>query len=293
MTIRQITAELWYEASAVLGEGPNWDEASQRFSWVDVVSSTVYVNTASGSALGTHRAPGHVGAALPAHGGGWLVALPSSLALLSEEGQVGTLLALEQDMPGNRANDAKCDPLGRAFVGTMSYDESVTNGALYRIDPGPQATRVLSGLGVANGLGWSPDATTMYFIDSPTREVRAYPFDRDSGAIGEGRPLARVSGGYPDGMCTDDDGCLWVALFAGGCVHRYTPNGDLDTVVHVPATYTTSCCFGGPGRDLLVVTTATRDLDEAGRAAEPLAGSVFAVSPGVSGPGATPWRRLN
>jgi sugar lactone lactonase YvrE len=131
----------------------------------------------------------------------------------------------------------------------------------------------------------------MYFIDTPTHEICAYPFDPGTGSIGRPSCVARIdqADGHPDGMCTDDDGCLWVALFGGGCVRRYTPEGALDTVVRLPVTYTTSCCFGGPARDRLFITTARRDLDEEGRRREPLAGSVWVVGPGVSGPPATPW----
>lgn len=291
--VRQLQAELWQQAEAVLGEGPNWDGRHDRLSWVDVVSSKAHVAGPDGRSLRSFELPGHVGAALPAAEGGWLVALADRLAHLDEEGGLTDVVPLEAHLPGNRANDAKCDPSGRAWIGTMSYDESVVSGSLYRLGPGPEVAPVLQGVGIANGLGWSPDARTMYFIDTVTHEVRAYPFDLSTGDIGRPRAVARVdeADGHPDGMCVDSDGCLWVALFAGGCVRRYTPDGRLDTVVRVPATYTTSCCFGGVSGDLLLITTATRDLDEQGRRREPLAGSVWAVEPGVSGPPATPWVR--
>jgi len=289
---RILQAELWQEADAVLGEGPAWDDVAQQLSWVDVESSMLHVSTADGRPVAHLGLPAHVGAALPARGGGWLVALPDRLSRLNENGGLSDVVDLEPELAGNRANDAKCDPAGRAWVGTMSYDESWLDGSLYRLGPGPVLTRALTGLGIANGLAWSPDCSTMYFIDTITHQIRSYPFDLDDGHLGQPDVLAEIDedDGHPDGMCSDDDGCLWVALFAGGCVRRFTPRGDLDAVVQMPVTYTTSCCFGGPGHDQLFVTTARRDLDEAGRKREPLAGSVWVARPGVTGPPATLWR---
>ena len=292
--MRVLEAKLWQEADAVLGEGPSWDSKANRLSWVDILSSVVHVADPEGNALASYELPGHVGAALPAAEGGWLVALSDRLAHPGESGTLTDLAPLEAHLPGNRANDAKCDPAGRAWVGTMSYDESLVRGALYQVGADGQPAVVIEGVGIANGLGWSPDGCTMYFIDTVTHEIRAHSYDIATGSVGQPRPVVRIdpADGHPDGMCTDDDGCLWVALFAGGCVRRYTPEGELDTIVRVPATYTTSCCFGGTAGDRLFITTATRDLDESGKLREPLSGSVWAVEPGVTGPPATPWVRV-
>jgi sugar lactone lactonase YvrE len=288
----QAEVEVFDRCDAILGEGPTWDPVSERLVWVDVLAGAVHETSPDGNRVADWSLPGHVGAALPAAEGGLLVCLPDRIAVLATDGTIGDVVALEAHLPTNRANDAKCDPTGRAWIGTMSYDETRAEGSLYRLDPGPTLNPVLGELGIANGLGWSRDGTTMYFIDTPTQQVRAFPFDPDSGWMGEGRAVVTVDkgDGYPDGMCTDDEGCLWVALFAGGRVQRYTPDGRLDRTILVPATYTTSCCFGGPGRDQLFVTTARRDLgDDPSR--EPLAGSVFVAEPGVTGPPATPWKR--
>jgi sugar lactone lactonase YvrE len=276
--VKTVEAELWQRSEAVLGEGPSWDGERHRLSWVDILSSVVHVSDEQGRPVADHAVPGHVGAALPAPGG-WLVALADRLAFLYETGTVEDLVPLEPHLPGNRANDAKCDPAGRAWVGTMSYDESRTEGALYRLGPGLEVVRVIERVGVSNGLAWSPDASVMYYIDSATHELRAYPYDLGSGGLG--RPS----------MCSDDDGCLWVALFGGACVRRYTPQGELDMVVRLPVTYVTSCCFGGARGDHLFITSARRDLDEEGGRRQPLAGSVWVAHPGVAGPPAVPWQR--
>jgi sugar lactone lactonase YvrE len=292
--VRNLKADLWLEAPSLLGEGPCWDARSNQFSWVDILGSTLQVCDSSGRLVSELRLPSHVGAALPAASGGWLVALTDRLAHLQPDGSLRDVVELEAHLPGNRANDAKCDPSGRAWVGTMSYDESRVEGSLYRLDRGPKVTLVLDGIGVSNGLGWSPDERTMYFIDTVTEEIRSYPFDLESGWIGEPSTLAVVerAAGAPDGLCTDDQGCLWVALWGGGCVRRYTPDGQLDTVVKVPASYTTSCCFGGPNLDHLYITTARRDLEGDRLTQQPHAGSVWVVRPGVTGQPATPWMEI-
>ena len=289
--VRNLKAELWLRAPSFLGEGPCWDARSNQFSWVDVLRPTLQVCDSEGRLLSELWLPSHVGAALPAAAGGWLVALTDRLAHLQPDGTLRDVVALEAHLPGNRANDAKCDPSGRAWVGTMSYDESRVEGSLYRLDPGPKVTLVLDGIGVSNGLGWSLDNRTMYFIDTVTEEVRAYPFDISSGQVGEPRTLVVVdrADGVPDGMCTDDQGYLWVALWGGGRVHRYAPDGQLDTVVEVPVSYTTSCCFGGVNRDHLFITSARRDLEGDKLGEQSLAGSVWVVKPGVTGPPAVPW----
>ncbi len=292
--VRNLKAELWLQAPTLLGEGPSWDARSNQFSWVDILGSSLQVCDSQGRLVAEHRLPSHVGAALPASSGGWLVALTDRLAHLRPDGSLRDVIALEPHLPGNRANDAKCDPSGRAWVGTMSYDQSSVEGSLYRLDHGPKVTLVLDGIGVSNGLGWSPDERTMYFIDTATHEIRSYPFELESGSIGEPSTLAVVerAAGSPDGMCTDDEGCLWVALWGGGGVRRYTPDGQLDTVVKVPASYTTSCCFGGPNLDHLYITTARSDLEGERLSKQPHAGSVWAIRPGVTGQPASPWMEI-
>jgi sugar lactone lactonase YvrE len=292
--VRTLKADLWLQAPSLLGEGPSWDARSNQFSWVDILRSTVQVCDYQGRLIAEWRLPSHVGAALPAASGGWLVALVDRLAHLQPDGAIRDIVPLEAHLPGNRANDAKCDPSGRAWVGTMSYDQGRVEGSLYRLDPGPKVSPVLDGIGVSNGLGWSPDNRTMYFIDTVTEEIRAYPFDLATGSVGQPRTLAVVdrADGVPDGLCTDNEGYLWVALWGGGCVRRYAPDGRLDTVVQVPASYTTSCCFGGRDLSHLYITTARQDLEGDRLSQQPHAGSVWIVDTGVTGPPATPWLEI-
>jgi sugar lactone lactonase YvrE len=169
------------------------------------------------------------------------------------------------------------------FAGTMSYDEgSSGQGELYRLDPGPRATTVYGPVSLSNGLGWSPDNRLMYYVDTPTNEIMVFDYDVDTATPSNPRTLVTVDAGWPDGLCVDDDGCIWLALYGGWGVHRYTPAGKLDTVIRMPAANVTSCGFGPGGR--LYITTARREGGD-----QPLAGRLVVAEPGVGGPPAVPW----
>lgn len=285
------TAELLDDAGAAVGEGPAWDGISQRLTWVDITSGLVHVADADGRRLHSYAAGSHVGAALPAAGGGWLLAVRDGFAFLSAEGAVRRLLTVEmgEDI---RFNDAKCDPAGRAFAGTMPYEARPGAADLYRLAAGPAAVRVFSGLSLSNGMGWSPDGRLFWFIDSPTRSVRGYEYDARDGVPGKLRTVVSIPErhGMPDGMCVDDDGCLWVGLWGGSAVHRYTPRGELDGIIGLPVTQVTSCAFGGSDGHTLYITSAAHELAPDARRREPLAGGLFAVRVAQSGLPATLWR---
>ncbi|MCW2637655.1 MAG: SMP-30/Gluconolaconase/LRE domain protein [Blastococcus sp.] len=292
---RMLQADLVLDAGAELGEGPLWDARSGVLSWVDLLAGRVHLCDADGRLLSTHELDAPVGAALPAAGGGYLLGDGTGLTLLGDDGATTPVLAMfdAAQTPRQRCNDAKCDPAGRAWVGTVARGLTPGAGALHRIDPGPRATTVLSGLTVANGLGWSPDAQTMWFTDSADPQVLGYAYDVDTGTLGEVRATVQVQappGAVPDGLCVDDEGAIWLGLWDGSAVHRYTPDGRLDTVVSVPAARATSCAFGGPNLATLYITTAATGLSDEELRQQPHAGGLFAVVPGVTGPAATPWR---
>jgi sugar lactone lactonase YvrE len=275
--LRESTAEIFVTAGAELAEGPAWNEAAGCLVWVDILGRRVHLTEADGSSRASYLLDRHVGAALPAADGTYLVAVRDGFATLDPAtGSVQPLLDVLADRPDLRFNDAKVDPRGRAFAGTMPYESG--SGALYRLDPGPAATPVHGPTRLSNGLGWSPDGRTMYFIDTPTDTVTAFDYDLDTAELSGSRVLVEVH--HPDGMCVDDDGCLWVALYGGSAVHRYTPAGTLDAIIALPVANVTCCAFGPGGR--LYITTAAAE-------GQPLAGSLFVAEPGVGGPVAVPW----
>jgi sugar lactone lactonase YvrE len=229
---------------------------------------------------------------MPAGGGSYLIADSSGFTRLAPDGTLTTLLAMLDDDPAMRFNDGKCDSAGRAWAGTVAHDLAPGAGTLYRLDPGPRATPIRSGLTVSNGLGWSPDGRTLWFADSSVPSVAGFDYDVATGELGACHVHVEVQVGHegvPDGLTVDDDGCLWVAIWGGGAVHRYTPDGRLDAVVRVPASQVSSCTFGGSDRSTLFITTARVGLTPEALRSQPSAGGLFAVRPGVTGPAATPW----
>lgn len=285
---RTLEAELSVDARAELGEGPTWDADEQRLIWVDILGCTVHRLRPDSGDQHAWQVPEEVGAAVPRARGGLLLAVRSGFATIDDAGTYASFAPVEADRTENRMNDAKCDPRGRLWAGTMTDRRpDVDEAALYRLDPDGTVHTMLSEVQLSNGMGWSPDERTFYYIDTRTGGVDAFDFHADSGEISGRRRLVTVDGGKPDGMTTDDTGCLWVAVIGSGQVRRYTPAGELDTVVSLPASRVTSCAFGGAGRDELFITTAREKLDEATLAAQPHAGSLFHCHAGVTGPPAT------
>ena len=262
--------EIAVRANAKLAEGPRWDAVRRRLLWVDIEGCELHV-LASGEDRGIGLGA-MVGAAAPTTGRAVLVALADRLALvdLADE-SMHTLVRLPHG-PTLRTNDGACDAAGRFWIGTMALDLTPGAGALYRYDGKLQ--RVLEGVTLSNGLGWSPGDTRMYYIDSTEYRVDAFDFDFASGDLEERRPFVSIdeSVGIPDGLTVDDEGGVWVALYGGSCVRRYDERGRLDAVLEVPAENVTSCCFGGDDGRSLFVTTAAPD------------GNVYVTQPGVSGP---------
>lgn len=273
---------------AELGEGPYWVPEDDCLLWVDIAAGLLHrTYFPSGETVTTDV--GAASAAFPAVGGGILTAGGSKLTALfpAERGQQWTSRVVGE-VPvkeGVRFNDASVDAAGRVWVGTMHTGETDPVGKLYRLDPGGTLTTVVKGVTVSNGIGWSPDGTHMYYVDSPTRRVDVFDYDPATSEAFQRRVLADVSGygGVPDGLTVDADGCTWVALNGGGLLLRLTPDGRRDAVVELPVTKPTSLAFGGPGLSDLFVTTAYEGLSAAERAAEPLAGRLLRLHPGPVG----------
>jgi sugar lactone lactonase YvrE len=279
--------EVYRRADAELGEGPCWDPGRQALVWVDILRREVHLTTPGEDRI--QRTPGYVGAAVPASGGGLLLAMDGFATLDLDSGVIRVVAAIRRQ-PLVRMNDGKCDPAGRFWAGTMHVNEVPDAGALFRLDGPGAATCVIKPVTISNGLGWSPDGAWMYYIDTPTRSVRRYEFDVATGALGAGAVFVDTSAhaGFPDGMSIDAEGNLWVAFWDGGAVRCFSPEGALLEELSVPVRRPTSCTFGGAGLDQLLITTARHGLSEAELLEQPLAGSLLVIEPGVAGRPPTP-----
>jgi sugar lactone lactonase YvrE len=276
-----VKAELIGDIRAAHGEGPVWDANRHRLFWVDLTGQRLLALDPENGSVELVDFPEPVCAVAPWNDGRLLVAFAKRLAWIDWPGggRVEEIVAVEPAMPGNRCNDGKRDPAGRFWIGTMSHDGSVAGaGALYRLENDGTLARILDGLTIANGMGWSPDTRTMYFIDSPTREVWAFDFDSHDSAISRRRTIIRVPEdlGLPDGMTVDEGGRLWVAHWGAGCVCQWDPvTGDCLATVSTGCPHTSSCAFGGRELKDLYITTSRLALDEAALAAAPQSGGLF------------------
>ncbi|MEU6913606.1 SMP-30/gluconolactonase/LRE family protein [Streptomyces olindensis] len=263
--------EVAVRAEAELGEGPTWDAAAGRLLWIDILGSRVHTYDPATGHRTLRRTEQHVGAVKPRAGGGLVLNLRDGVGLLDPDGTFRWLH--HEPVPGRRANDAAVAPDGTLWAGTMRYDEAPGGGTLSRVTGEGTVDVVLDDVAVSNGTGWSPDGRLMYYIDSPTRRVDV--FDHADGRISGRRTLAEIEegAGFPDGLTVDADGCVWVALWQGAAVRRYTPDGRLDRVVELPVPLVTACAFGGADLTDLYITTARTGLTEP----PALAGSLFVV----------------
>ncbi|MFJ5728034.1 SMP-30/gluconolactonase/LRE family protein [Streptomyces paradoxus] len=263
--------EVAVRAEAELGEGPTWDAAAGRLLWIDILGSRLHTYDPATGHRTVRRTEQHIGAVKPRAGGGLVLNLRDGIGLLDPDD--GFRWLHHEPVPGRRANDAAVAPDGALWAGTMRYDEAPGGGTLSRVTGEGTVDVVLDDVAVSNGTGWSPDGRLMYYIDSPTRRVDV--FDYADGRVSGRRTLAAIeeSAGFPDGLTVDAEGCVWVALWQGAAVRRYTPDGLLDRVIELPVPLVTACAFGGPDLTDLYITTARTGLTEPSA----LAGSLFVV----------------
>jgi sugar lactone lactonase YvrE len=275
------------DVTAELGEGPYWVPEASFLIWVDIERGLLHrTHIPSGQTVTDDL--GEVSAAFPALDGGILTVGGSRLTLRAGALGGGVITRIIAEVPareGIRFNDAAVDPAGRVWAGSMHKGETEPLGELYRLDAGGKLTTVIAGVTVSNGIGWSPDGSRMYYADSPTRRVDVFDYDPATGDAFQRRvfvDLSRVEG-VPDGLTVDADGYVWVAMWGGGVLRRFTPGGQQDAVLPVPVSQPTSCAFGGPGFTDLYVTTARVGLSESDLAAQPLAGRLLRIHPGPVG----------
>jgi sugar lactone lactonase YvrE len=280
-------AEILLDANAVTAESPLWDDREQSLLWVDVHSKSVHRLDGEGASR-VWAGEARVGFVALSDDDRMVIGTGDRILIAGDNADT-ELWRCRELVPGGRFNDAKCDAAGRLWAGTMAQDETPGAGALYRITSTPtgsvETRRCVTDVTVSNGLAWSAGGDTMYYVDSPTGRVDAFSFDRDDGALHSRRPFVHIptEEGEPDGITIDVDGCVWVAIWGGWQVRRFTPSGDLDCVVRVPVEYPTSCTFGGSDLHDLYITSSSFRVAPEQRAEQPLAGGIFAWRAATAG----------
>jgi sugar lactone lactonase YvrE len=266
------------------GEGPVWDAVGKRLLCVDMLAGAV-IEVATDGSTARHELADVVAVVRPRRQGGFVAGIDRGFALLDDD------LSMQRRLPdvwtdrSIRMNEGGCDPAGRFFAGSMDYESAPKRGALYRLDPDLSVHTVLTGVTISNGLEWSADGGTAYYVDTPTHGVDAIDFDAATGAFGARHTAVAIdpADGNPDGLTVDDEGCLWVALWGGSAVRRYRPTGELLATVELPVSQVTACAFGGDELATLFITTSADGSDEAD------AGRVYSCEPGVRGRPVTPF----
>ena len=279
-----ISAALYFQSSGALGEGPVWDRGTLW--WVDITGQTIFAKRDNAAAVERFGVGLQVGAFALWH--------DDQMVLATERGFYGfdprrrrleAWTNPEAGVLGNRFNDGKCDPQGRFVAGTMNRGGE-PKAALYVLGRDRAVREIYRPVTCSNGLAWSEDGGTLFYIDTPTRVVRAFSYDLATGGLSDERVVIEIpkSHGAPDGMTIDRVGNLWIALWNGWGVECWSPAlGQHLARVELPVARVTSCVFGGADYGTMFITTAREGLDAAELGRQDLAGSVFQVRPGVAG----------
>lgn len=266
-----------------IGEGPVWHADAQALYWVDIDAHCFYRLDPSTGRYERFDVGLPVGCLAFRKTGGLVLATQKGFAFWEPDKEGLEFIAdPEADRPDTRFNDGAVDPQGRFWAGTLG-DGPVC--ALYRLDPDLSVHTMETGVTIANGIGWSPNQTTMYFTDSVPKIIYAYDFDPATGAIENRRPFVHTPDepGVPDGLTVDSDGFIWSARWDGWKITRYDPDGRIEREIALPVQRPTSCAFGGPALDELYITSARIGLDEAAVNQQPLAGDLLRLHTDVKG----------
>jgi sugar lactone lactonase YvrE len=281
----QLTAEpLFFDGGDVLGEGPYWDPERAALLWSDIMDSELHRVDAQGNGHAVTRTDRKVHAIARSAEQPWYLCTCHGYGLAwlnADNGKLVPLVNPEPDLPDNLLNDARCDPSGRFWFGSI-HKRHDPSGSLYSFDANRKLIRHATGFGASNGIAFSPDGRYLYLADTYTG---LYRFVLEEGQPARPELILKADDGYglPDGLTTDTDGCLWVAMALSAQVARLTPEGKVDRLLKVPATFVTSCTFGGPDLDVLYITTARAGRPPEELAREPHAGALFAAHVGHQG----------
>lgn len=273
------------KSSALIGEGPVWEESEQTLLFVDIIGQKIHRWSPATNRIQSVETADTVGFAVPRRSGGYVAGVGRNIVAVDwQTHKVTSLVEVDEDKPNNRLNDGKADPSGRLLTGTMLKDYPSgerKQGALFSVAPDLTVTKHLSQVDISNGMDWSEDQKTFFYIDSLALTVDAFDHDPSTGHIGNRRVVCHIQEGegIPDGMTLDAEGRLWVACYDGGRVINIDPaTGVRLKTISLPVMKTTSCCFGGPDYSELYVTSASLGLNQSESKQQPLAGSTFRVT---------------
>lgn len=282
-----VKVECAVNRSALIGEGPIWEESEQTLLFVDILGKTIHRWSLTTNQTTSLQTDDQVGFAVPAAGGGYVAGVGRSFSAVDwSTGTVTSLATVDEDKPQNRLNDGKVDPAGRLFAGTMGFEEKPAQvqrkqGSLFSLDSQLQVHKHFDQVDISNGLDWSLDGRLFFYVDSLKKTVDVFDYNLVTGLMSNRRVVYELQQdeGLPDGLTLDSDGRLWVACYNGGRVITIDPQtGVRLQTVSLPVTKTTSCCFGGPHYSDLYVTSASLGLSQSERSEQPLAGATFRVS---------------
>jgi sugar lactone lactonase YvrE len=280
-----VSVETVFDGRALIAECPLWDPALGLLWWVDIPRGQVHRLDPKTGEDRVLELGDDVGAVVPRGCGGVIAARRSGFSSIDVDGAVETVVDVDLGDARLRFNDARCDPRGRLWVGTVRDDFAPGVARLYCLTGDGHIERRLDGVTISNGLDWSLDGQTLYYADSGPGTVDAFEYDLEHGVLGNRRPFARIEpeDGFPDGLCVDAEGFVWIAVYGSWAVRRYSPDGRLDQVIEFPARDLTSVGFGGEALDVMFVTSASERVEVGQWADQPQAGGIFSCRPGQCG----------
>ncbi|WP_297803626.1 SMP-30/gluconolactonase/LRE family protein [uncultured Polaribacter sp.] len=280
-------ASLEYKVEANLGEGAIWNYKTHELYWIDIEGRQLNIYNPKSKINKVLNTESRIGTVVPFTEDEALIALENGVHKIDiQTGKSNLFTDMKSELLGSRLNDGKCDPSGRFWVGSMHLEQETAKANLYTITSENILQKKIDSVTISNGIVWTSDKKTMYYIDTPTSTIKEFDYNNETGEISNGKIAVKIpiKFGFPDGMTIDEENMLWVGMWNGNAVIRFNPKtGKVISKIEVPAHNITSCAFGGENLETLYITSARIDMTEEELIKYPLAGSLFSINPGVKG----------